>query len=70
MANLLLSDEEKGRFIAYLEREAEDTEKLVEQMKKVNVAKPLIDMMSAEAKAYKIVALKMRAMESFDIGGK
>ena len=70
MANLLLSDEEKGRFIAYLEREAEDTEKLVEQMKKVNVAKPLIDMMSAEAKAYKIVALKMRAMESFTIGGK
>jgi hypothetical protein len=64
--NLLLSDAERERFAAYLERDAVSSEGIAEQMQKLGgpVIEPLRQQVLAEAAACRIIAKKLRSTES------
>lgn len=66
---LLLTDDERARFAAYLERTAADDEAMIAQMEKIKAPEVLIKRTRTEALAAKIIAAKLRSIESVSISG-
>lgn len=68
MSNILLTDAERQRFADYLERDAEMTDGLIEQMQQLGgTLQPLIKQRRAEAAAQRIVARMLLETESWTI---
>lgn len=65
---LLLSEQERERFAAWLEQEAATSEAVVEQMSKLTVPQAFVDKERAEANAARIIARRLRATESVAVG--
>lgn len=65
----LLTQEERDRFAAYLEAEAATDEGIAQQMEQAKVPDVLIRKIRAEATAARIIAAKLRSIESMQIGG-
>ena len=68
---MLLTDAERQKFADYLELDATSTEGIVAQMKKLpgGVMLPAIRKYEAEAAAARVVAAKLRSMQSQTLGG-
>lgn len=67
---MLLTPEERDRFAAWLEREAETAKQIVEQMEKLGpMTAPLVQREKAEAAAALLIARKLRSIESVSIAG-
>lgn len=67
-APFLLTDEERGRFSAYLEQVAWSNEGIVRQMVEIAVPEELIARLRAEAKACRLVSEMLRSTTSFSFG--
>jgi hypothetical protein len=59
----MLSDQDRERFAAYLEREAASDEQMAEQCEKLGHA-PMVKKLRAEAMAARIIASKLRSIET------
>lgn len=67
--SMLLTNEERERFAAWLEHEASTAKILIEQMEKLGPhAAPLVAREKAEAAAAMLIAAKLRATQSMSIG--
>jgi hypothetical protein len=67
--DLLLTQQERDRFAAWLEHEAAVAKGLIEQMEKLGPhAAPLVAQEKAEAAAALVIARKLRATEGMSIG--
>lgn len=64
---LLLTDDERARFAAYLERTAADDEAMITQMEAIKAPEVLIKRTRTEAIAAKIIAAKLRSIESVNV---
>lgn len=64
MALIWLSTEERERFAAWLEQDAEGTRGLIEQMKRLPNSTGLVHLKTEEMEAEVIVARMLRATES------
>lgn len=66
---MLLTDQERARFVAYLESDASDSEGMAEQMGKFGgpPQQALAKKLRMEAAACKIVAAKLKATESMEV---
>jgi len=67
---MLLTDEERWRFIRYLEEEAATDEGMAAQMEKIRVPASLPKKLRAEALAAKVVAAKLRSIESMTVSSE
>ncbi len=66
---IYLDQHERDKFAAYLEQDSESDSSMIEQLIKVGMApEQLIKKMKAEAVASRIVALKLRSIETETIG--
>ncbi len=65
---MTLTDEEREKFIQYLEIDAESSEGIARQMENTHVPEVLVKQIKAEAIAFRIVAKKLRQLESFNVG--
>ena len=65
---MLLTNEERERFAAYLEQEARSDLAILEQMEKSNMPAALIQKYRVEAMAAQVIAKKLRSTESETIG--
>lgn len=65
---MLLTQAERERFIAYLEHEAETDEGIATQMETIHVPEVLIRKIRTEAMAAKVMAAKLRSIESTTLG--
>jgi hypothetical protein len=63
----LLTDAERDRFAAYLERDVEGSRAILSQMEKVGGPDVLIRQIRTEMVAAEIVAKKLRSIESTSI---
>ena len=67
--SLLLTDEERMRFADWLELEARTATGLIEQLEKLGqYAAPLVAREKAEAAAARLIAAKLRGIQSMSIG--
>ena len=67
--NLLLTDQERDRFAAWLEHEAATEEGLIEQMEKLGPHFALVvQQKKLEANASLVIARKLRSTQSMSIG--
>jgi hypothetical protein len=66
---MILSYEERAKFAAYLEESAHDGEMMAEQMEKIGdkVTGLLVKRLRTESAAERIVAAKLRSIESVSI---
>lgn len=68
MMDLLLTDQERERFAAWLEHEAATSTGLIAAMGTLPHMAPLIARETAEAAAALVIARKLRATQSMSIG--
>lgn len=61
---MILSDQERERFAAYLEEDARTNELLIQQLQKVPGTPELSEKLRAESVACRVVAAKLRAVET------
>lgn len=64
---MLLTDAERQRFAQYLEEEAHTDEAMADQMEQVRVPEVLVKKLRMEAAAARIIAAKLRSIESMSI---
>lgn len=67
MSGLLLTDAERERFAAYLEREAASDEAMANQMAAIKAPEAGIKKYRTQALAARMVAAKLRSIESASI---
>lgn len=71
---MLLSDEERKKFLEYLENYANSTKLLLEQVDKLKMPQPIKDQITSKHKqeiaACIVIILHLRSAESFSIGGQ
>jgi hypothetical protein len=66
---MFLTDEEKRRFLEYLDREMHDANLIAEKTSKLPGMEMLAKKLRTEAMAHKIVADRIRSFESMTISG-
>jgi gamma-glutamyl phosphate reductase len=66
---MLLTKEERERFIQYLQQEKDSTHKLIEQAEKIGLPKPMLDRLRLEYHATNIVCHKLQNVEEQIFGG-
>jgi hypothetical protein len=64
VSGLLLTPEERDRFVGWLEREADSTEVIVRQMAQIKVPEVVIRNFQIEVAACRLIARKLRRTES------
>lgn len=67
---ILLTDQERDHFAAWLEQEAESSRMLLKQLEKLPQGAVVADHMKREAGACALIALKLRSIETMSISGK
>lgn len=67
MSGLLLTDAERERFAAYLEREAASNEAMARQMEQIKVPEAVIKRERLKALAARMIAENLRSTESVSI---
>jgi len=67
-AVITLTQAERDRFAAYLEHEAHCDDGIMEQMQKLPGMAPMLAKLRAESLAAKVIAAKLRSIESEEIG--
>lgn len=61
---MLLTDDERRKFVEWLELEAITSDGFARKLEEMQMPKPLIDKMKMEAAAATIIAKKLRSIES------
>jgi hypothetical protein len=64
---MILSAEERKKFADYLEQDARDTEGIIGQLQNAPGMDPLARKLKVEATAQRIVAAKLRSMETMGL---
>ena len=62
---ILLNKEERVKFATYLEQDADSTEGILIQMKKINSPESVIKKYTAEMLSARVIAKKLRDTENF-----
>jgi len=60
---IVLTEQERARFAAYLDQEAATSEGLAEQAAKLRMYEPLVERLRGEALAYRRIAQVLRSWE-------
>ena len=60
---MMLTREEREKFIQYLQQDADNNHKLIGQAEKIGMPKPMIDRLKMEYHAAKIVCMRLQNVE-------
>jgi len=66
---ITLTQEERDKFATYLEQEVESSKQLIEQMKHIPNTEAMASALTAEMLAERVVAGKLRSIETQSVGG-